>query len=182
MPGPLARIDSMGRPARVATVAGGYALAFAASWAAAWSYDARMARMPYDTSGGMYAAGESLTALAVFCVGALPPTVLALWFLRRNARFWLAVAGGALAFAIVGLAGSALFLSAHAAPRDWVGMALELVGLAQFLGVPLWAGAFALFAALAPTRPARRLLVLAVILEVAIGVGAAIHWFLPRRF
>lgn len=62
MPGPLARIDSLGRSARIATVAGGYALAFAASWGAAWAYDVRMAAMPYDTSGGMYAAGESLAS------------------------------------------------------------------------------------------------------------------------
>ena len=182
MPGPLARIDSLGRPARIAMVAGGYLLAFGAAALASWAYNVRMAAMPYDTSGGMYAGGEMLTSLAAFLVAALPPTLLALWFLRRNARFWLVVAGGSLAFAVIGLVGSVLFLSARAAPRDPVGVVLELAGLAQFLSVPLWAVAFVLFARLAPTRPARRLLAGAVAIEVVIGVCAAVHWMASRPF
>ena len=176
----LARVDSLRLPVRVAAVGGGYLLAFAAAWIAGWMYDARMAAMPYDTSGGMYAFGQMLASLGVFFVAALPPTLLALWFLRRNAVFWLAVAGGSLAFALIGLAGSLLFLGARATPTDGPGMALELVGLAQFLGVPLWTGAFALFLVLAPTRPARRLLQAAVAVELACAVCAAVHWFASR--
>lgn len=180
MPWPLARIDSLGRPARIAMVVGGYLLAFGAAALASWAYNVRMAAMPYDTSGGMYAGGEMLTGLGAFFVAALPPTLLALWFLRRNARFWLFVAGGSLAFALVGLLGGFLFMSARAAPHDSLGIVLELTGLAQFLGVPLWTGAFVLFAILAPTRPARRLLLGAVAIELVIGVCAAIHLFSSR--
>lgn len=175
-----ARLDTLPTPVRVAAVAGGYLLACAAAWTAGWIYDARMAAMPYDTSGGMYAAGQALAALGVFFVAALPPTLLALWFLRRNAIFWLLVAAGSLAFALIGLAGSLLFMTARATPTDPVGMALELVGLAQFLGVPIWIVALVLFLALAPTRPARRLLQGAVAIELACAACAAIHWFGAR--
>jgi len=176
----LARIDSLPPPVRVLSVAGGYLLAFAAAWTAGWMYDVRMAAMPYDTSGGMYAFGQMLASLGVFFVAALPPTLLALWFLRRNAIFWLVVAGGSLAFALTGLAGSLLFMGARSTPTDWPSMTLELIGLAQFLGVPIWTGALVLFLLLAPTRPARRLLQGAIAVELACAVCAAIHWFAAR--
>jgi hypothetical protein len=40
--------------------------------------------------------------------------------------------------------------------------------------------AFALFAAIAPTRWARRRLFGAIGIEIAIGVYAALHWFVLR--
>jgi hypothetical protein len=55
-------------------------------------------------------------------------------------------------------------------------MLLGLLGLAQLLGVPLWSFAFAVFALLAPTRPIRRKLLLAVGIELVIAVCAAVHW------
>jgi hypothetical protein len=58
-----------------AVVAGGYGAAVGAGAVAGWLYDARMAAQPYDTSGGMYAAGQSLSALAVFLVVALARTI-----------------------------------------------------------------------------------------------------------
>ena len=61
-------------------------------------------------------------------------------------------------------------------------MLVELIGLAQLLGVPLWTAAFVLFACLAPTRPARRLLIIAIGIELVISLCAVYHWFLrgPR--
>jgi hypothetical protein len=54
--------------AKVAIVCAGYGLAVVASCAAGWAYDARVSQLPYDTSGGMYAEGESLThARRLFC-------------------------------------------------------------------------------------------------------------------
>jgi hypothetical protein len=146
---------------------------------AAWLYDARVSALPYDTSGGMYAAGESLAALGVFLPAALVPTLLALWFLRGHHGFWRLVAGASLAFAIVGLI-AVLAPLAHRGPfvSGWL-VLLELLGLAQLLGVPLWLGAFALFAFLAPSRDSRRLLQAAVAVELVIAVCAAVHWLVP---
>ena len=45
---------------------------------AGWLYDVWAAAQPYDTSGGMCAGGQLLTALGALLVAALPPTLLAL--------------------------------------------------------------------------------------------------------
>src|SRR3989442_11904889 len=49
----------------------------------------------------------------------------------------------------------------------------------QLFGVPLWSVAFVLFAFLAPSREARRMLVTAVAIELVIGACALVHWFSP---
>jgi len=163
--------------AQIALVAGGYALAVVAGMAAGWIYDARMAAMPYDTSGGMYAGGEALTVLGTFLVAALVPTVMALWFLRRNETFWNAVAVSSIAFAAAGLVAVLMPLVARPDTRHAAVALLSLLALAQLLGVPLWSVSFALFAVLAPTRPVRRKLLFAVGIELVIGACAAVHWF-----
>ena len=166
--------------AKAAVVCGGYVLAVVAAWAAGHVYNARLSTLPYDTSGGMYAAGETMSALGAFLVVALVPTLLALWFLRGNARLWQVIAIASLAFACAGLLAVLAPLVVHEPPRDVATMLLGLLGLAQLLGVPLWTVVFVLLALLAPTRPARRLLIGAVGVELVIGVCSAIHWWVPR--
>ena len=170
----------MNRWAKLGVVAGGYLLAIVAGVVAGWLYDRRMAAMPFDTSGGMYAGGEALTSLAAFLLVALAPTVLGLWFVRRHARLWQCVAALSLAFAIAGLIAMLTSpLIAHDRARHPALLLIDLLWVAQLLGVPLWTLGFVLFAFLAPTRPARRLLVAAIGVELVIAVCAAIHWFLP---
>lgn len=164
---------------KVGLVCLGYLLALGAGGVASYLYNARVAALPYDTSGGMYAEGDSLSALSVFLVAALVPTLLALWFLRRNIILWQMIAYASLAFAIVGLVSVLLPLVMDVTPRNPAMMVFSLLGLAQLLGVPFWTVAFGLFALLAPARRPRRVLHLAIGLELVIGVCAALHWFLP---
>jgi hypothetical protein len=168
----------MNRWIKLAIVLGGYVLAFVAAGLAGYLYDRRMAEMPYDTSGGMYAAGEGMAWLGTFLVVALVPTLMGLWFMRRNTKFWTTIAVGGLGFAGVGLLSVLVMMTMHDTPTHLVGVAVELFGLAQLLGVPIWIAGFALFAFIAPTRPARRLLVWAVGIELVIGVCSVIR-FLP---
>ena len=167
------------RWARVGLVVAGYAAAFAAAGVAGWLYDLQLAKLPYDTSGGMYAGGEMLWMSAVFLVVALGPTLLALWFLRRHERAWNALATAALVFAVAGLLAVLLPLVAPGAPTSAALVLMGLLGLSQLLGVPLWTAAFALFAWLAPSRRSRRTLFAAVAVELVIAACAALHWFLP---
>jgi hypothetical protein len=169
----------MGRGAKIGIVIGGYVVAIGVAMLAGWLYDAHMARMPYDTSGGMYAEGETLTALPVFFLVALVPTLLGLWFLRRHTGFWNLVAIGSLAFAAVSLA-AVLVAVKLGGPTANLGLVfLSLLGLAQLLGMPLFFLAFVLFSVLAPTPLARRRLRIAVAIEAVIGVCALLHWFVP---
>lgn len=70
---------------------------------ASWLYDLRVAALPYDTSGGMYAGGQMITALGAFLAIALVPTVFLLWCLRRNELLWNIVGALCLCFAAIGL-------------------------------------------------------------------------------
>jgi hypothetical protein len=169
----------MGRGPKIGIVIGGYVVAIVVAMLAGWLYDAHMARMPYDTSGGMYAEGETLTALPVFFLVALVPTLVGLWFVRRHTGFWNLVAMGSLAFAAVSLAAVLVTMKLGAASPNLGLMLLTLLGLTQLLGVPLFFLAFGLFSFFAPTPLARRRLRIAVALEAVIGVCAFLHWFVP---
>ena len=169
----------MNRWAKVGAVSAGYLLAIVAGGVAGYLYDVRVSALPYDTSGGMYAGGHLLTVLAAFLTVALVPTLLGLWFLRGNRKFWQAVAIASVAFAGAGLLAVLVTLVAPGTPRHPVLVLFNLLGIAQLLGVPLWTAGFVLFAFFAPSRPARRLLIAAVGIELVIGVCAALHWFGP---
>jgi hypothetical protein len=166
--------------AKVALVLGGYVLAVVAGVVASYLYNARVSALPYDTSGGMYAGGELLFSTAVFLAVALVPTLLALWFLRGQRRLWWAISLGSLGFAVAGLIAVLAPLLERGAPSSPAMVLVGLLGLAQLLGMPLWTAAFVLFAVIAPPGPARRLLLVAVGVELVIGVCALIHWFVPR--
>lgn len=170
----------MSRTGKIGLVCAGYALALVAGGVAGHLYNVKVSKLPYDTSGGMYAGGELMSELAAFLVVALAPTLVALWFLRGNRRLWQAIALSSLAFAAVGLLAVLMSLVVREPFGNPVLMLLSLLGIAQLLGVPFWTAAFVLFAFVAPQGSARRMLVVAVGLELVIGVCAAIHWFLPR--
>jgi hypothetical protein len=169
----------MTRAAQIAVVLGGYAAAIAAAVVAAWAYNWRVAKLPYDTSGGMYAGGEMMSSVAAFLCVALVPTLLALWFLRANERFWNVVAVASLAFSAVGLLAVLVPLATSSTRNLALGL-IGLVALAQLLGAPLWLLSFGLFACLAPTQRSRRKLLSAAAIEVVIGVLALVHWLIPR--
>ena len=170
----------MSRMAKVGVVMGGYAAAVLAGIVASWLYNARVGALPYDTSGGMYAAGEMMSSIAAFLVVALVPTLLALWFLRHHEGFWNTMSVASLAFAAVGLVAVLSPIVFPTPPRHVGSLVVELLRLAQLLGVPLWCLAFGLFAFLAPTRATRRVLVTATAIELVIGVCALVHWIVPR--
>src|SRR5438093_7585135 len=128
----------MSRWAKAALVCAGYVLALVAGGVAGHVYNARVSALSYDTRGGMYAAGESLSALSAFLVVALVPTLLALWFQRRNRRLWQSIAIASLGFATAGLLAVLMPLVTHDSPSNLVMMAFSLLGLAQLLGMPLW--------------------------------------------
>ena len=167
----------MSRLANIGIVVAGYVAALAASFVAGWWYDRWAAAQPYDTSGGMYAGGQLITELAVLLAASLPPTLIALWWLRRHEGFWKATAAMSLAFAAAGLLAvlSPLVLVDDSL-RGWRSI-LELVRISQLLGVPLWSVAMGLIAVLAPFQAARRTMTVAVALELVIGVIACVHWF-----
>lgn len=169
----------MSRGARVGIVCAGYVVAFIAGGVAGHLYNVRVSALPYDTSGGMYAAGELMSSLCAFLVIALAPTLLALWFLRGNQKFWYAVALASIGFAGAGLFAVLSPLVMQERQNNLLGVGIELLSLAHLFGMPLWTVAFVLFAFLAPTRPTRRLMLAAIGVELVVGLCAMFHWFVP---
>ena len=76
----------MARRTKIALVLAGYGLAVVAAIVAGWLYDLRVSKLPYDTSGGMYAGGQLLQSLAAFLLVAFATTLMGLWFLLQ----WIA--------------------------------------------------------------------------------------------
>ena len=170
----------MGHWKKTSLVISGYMAAVLAAIVAGWFYDVRVSALPYDTSGGMYAGGQLITALGAFLAVALIPTVFLLWSSRRNERFWNRVGLVSLWFAAVGLVAVLLPALTHGRADNVALVLLNLLGLAQLLGVPLWTFAFGIFAWLAPTKETRQQMLTALGIEVVIGVCAVVHWTMPR--
>jgi hypothetical protein len=172
--------DGVSRWKKLALVLAGYALAFAASILAVAIYDLRFSPADNQAMGGMIAGGEMMLGGAVFGFVSVVPTGLALWFLRGSRRFWSAFAAAGLAFAIAGLAAVLMPLAARGAMAT--GPVLALVGLlaiVQMLGSPLWIGGFLLFAAIAPARELRRIMLIAAAIETVIAACGLVHFLMP---
>lgn len=160
--------DAMTRRSKVASVLGGYVVAFLIASAVVAVYVAATSGADRQAYGAMYDFGDSLLFLAVFGVAAVPATAAALFFLRPCRSFWLALSIAALALALTGVAACLVFLAARAAfrtgsvPSAWSGLAVL-----RILVAPLFALAFLLSGLFAPNRFARISLIVATVIEVA---------------
>ncbi len=164
---------------KIGIVLGGYVAAVLAGILAGWAYDASLSRVPYDTSGGMYAGGQLLASTAAFLVVSLVPTVAGLWFVRHHVGFWNGVAIASIRFAASGLVAVLTSMAWRGAPQSVSLVVVDLLGLSQLLGVPFWFGGFVLFAVIAPTREIRAKLTVAIMIELVIAVCALVHWLRP---
>lgn len=167
----------MARAKKVVLVLAGYGLALVASGLAVALFDRRFT--PYDnqTMGGMIAGGEMMLGGAVFLMASLPPTGLALWYLRRSRAFWSAFTGAGLAFAVLGLAAAlAVFGMRGTSGRLGVMDLVGLFGIVQMLGSPISIGGFVLFAILAPAPDLRRRMLVAVAIEALVAGCGVLHF------
>jgi hypothetical protein len=136
-----------------------------------------------DASAGMYAFGDGLLFLAVFSVGSIPPTCLALFFLRPFHAFWPSLSIAALALAATSL--SAVLIYAGAACglvqsdfwQSWAALAVL-----RMLASPLLATGFLLACFLAPRPSSRWALLAATGIESIVGVYAVFQWFVGCCF
>jgi hypothetical protein len=169
----------MSRWAKPGVVIVGYLLAVVAGCGAVAAYEQHFSPADFQASGGMIAGGAMFYGGAILAAVALVPTALALWFLRRKRGFWSAFSLAGLAFAVLGLAAAAVVLAARGrGPTSSVPlMGIELLGIVQMLGSPLWIAGFVLFAVLAPASDLRRRMVVAAVIEVAVGACALVHFF-----
>lgn len=98
----------------------GILLALAAAWLAVDLRQRLTAGPDAQASAGMYAAGDAMLGVAVFCVLALAPLALALFWLRPVNRFWIALTWGAGLYALTGFVALAMERLASFPRNSWM--------------------------------------------------------------
>ena len=166
---------------KVGLVAAGYVGALLVASAIVAIYVVSTSGPDRQTYGAMYDFGDSLLFLAVFAAAAVLPTGAALYFLRPNRAFWLALSVGALGIAATALGAFIAYVAARTAGassllHSWS----ALVGL-RILVAPLCALVFFLSGLFAPNRRARIALLAATAIEAAVFAYVAFTWVRAGR-
>ena len=126
----------------------------------------------------MEAFGDFLSFWALFGLFSLPPTIYALYHLRRSETFWRVFSYASLVFAATGPILALLVRRFHESDLPVVGF----FALLRVLATPLLCLAFFVVAFVAPSRRARKFLLASAALEVVAGGYAFLclavvgHW------
>lgn len=170
--------------AKVVVVLGGYGAAFVAASVATALRIALTANNPDAiASSGMYAGGDMLTFLAVFGLVALVPTGAVLVFARSWARFGGVLASAAGAVALSGVLGLLAFVQPFG--RTEAGGLLAVVSVLavlRLLAAPLVAAGLAFAALVAPSRGARRAVMVAFVVEGLICLWDVFHFVIAPHW
>ena len=166
---------------KIALVVAGYVVAFLVAFAVVAIHVAATSGPDRQVYSAMYGFGDDLLFLAVFGAAAVPPSAVALFFLRSYRSFWLALSVLALGIATTGL----VALIDYVAPRIAdAGSTLHtwsaLAGL-RILSAPLFVLAFLLSGLFAPSRSSRIALLVATAIEAAVFAYVGFVWFHPFR-
>jgi hypothetical protein len=164
------------RPAtKVSIVFLGLIVAAAIAWAAVVLHQRLTDDPDAQASSGMYALGDLVLGVAVFGVLALVPIALALYWLRPVARFWSALLGGAMLFAVTGFVALAASVWTNPSTNHWLFLAHARIGL-----MPLGALALTMCAIFAPQTRHRWLLLAAAVTDGTLFAGLVlVKYVLP---
>ena len=177
------RINALPPVAKTGIVAGGYVAALLTAVAVVSIYITLTDGPDREASGGMYAFGDSILFVAVFGMASTIPTGLALVFLRRSRRFWLALCAVALLVAITSLGAVAAIMlePQQLASRGGI-HALAMFAVPRIFAAPFVAMSFGLSALLAPGARFRWCLCGAAGMEAIASLYGFFHWFAPMIF
>ncbi|HEX2832382.1 MAG TPA: hypothetical protein VHW00_05165 [Thermoanaerobaculia bacterium] len=152
----------MKRSTRVLVVLAGYLLAFFVACGVVYVRQLATSDAIAQASSGMYAFGDVVLFAVVFGGLSIPPTMTALYFLRRSRVLWIALVSLAVISAIAAVV-------AVAAAR--MQGPLSIVSVLVLLAAPMIAIGLLACCFLAPTRPARYTLLSAAMVDfVASGI------------
>jgi hypothetical protein len=161
---------------KLISVVVGYAIALVTAAVVVSIYVAATDGPDRQSSGGMYAFGDSTLFLGVFGLASIPATGAALFFLRPYRLFWRIASIGALAVAATGVASLAVYLFyRNEGMASVLGMWSALTPL-RFLLAPLFAIAFGLSLLFAPARSFRIAFFCAMAVETVVLAWIACLW------
>jgi hypothetical protein len=167
--------------AKAGIVVGGYVAAAAVAVLVTRVYVAATSGPDRQTSGGMYAFGDSILFLAVAVVAAIPATGAALFFLRARRGFWKVLSVVSLATATTAILASALFLATRSATGHEALQSWAMLTPLRVLAAPMLALFFLLAGVFAPTRSARLCLGTAATIEIVSFASVAYTWWSSAR-
>lgn len=156
---------------KIGLVLGGYVLAVVFAIVVTVAY---IATEPPDAqaSQGMLAFGESLVSMGAFGFAAIPPSGLALYFLRPFERLWAIFSIVAVVFALTGLVGIAGFAWSQRDQSD-VALAASLFGILRVGGAPIFLVGDIVFTIFAPSKRSRLTLLGAGAIELVTSIVLA---------
>jgi Kef-type K+ transport system membrane component KefB len=155
--------------AKVGLVGAGYIGAFAIAWAVVAVHIATTQGPDRRDYAAMFDFGDSLLFLGVFGLAAVLPTGAALFFLRPYRWFWRALSVAAMAMAATAAAAFVvMLLGRDAGTRSAASAAAASL---RILIAPLFALAFAVSTAFAPSRNPRLALLAATATEAIVFCG-----------
>ncbi|MES2355435.1 MAG: hypothetical protein V4568_13755 [Pseudomonadota bacterium] len=163
--------------AKVGLVTAGYIAALAIASAALTIYVSATNGPDRQTSGGMFAFGDSLLFLAVFGLASVPATGTALFFLRPYRIFWIILSVAALVISTTSLAAVFCYVVSKTADPHSVLHSWSPFAVLRILVTPLFAMAFLVSGLFAPNRGARISLFIATAIETGVFAYVAFTWF-----
>jgi hypothetical protein len=168
----------MPRSRKIAAVLVGYLAAFGVASLGVWLYVRATDNPDRLSSGGMYAFGDSIVFLGIFCIASLPATGAALFFLRASKRFWNALAVGAVAIAATGIASTLASFVEYGinGPRSWI-QTMAMLSPLRALAAPGFALCSFVAAILAPTRRPRIALFIVAAIEALVLITFALQMY-----
>ena len=179
----LSRMKSLPAIAKAGIVVAGYVAAALSAFCVVWISITQTSGPHRDASSGMYAFGDSLFFVAVSGVVSIIPTGLALVFLRRSRKFWIALCAVGLVVASTSLAAVAVIVLESqkvvlsASSNGW-----EVLSVLRILVSPFVAASLGLSALVAPQAHLRWYLIGATAGEGVSSVYGFFHWFAPLFF
>jgi hypothetical protein len=166
---------------KILLIVGGFLTALAIAWIVVKINISATSGPDRDTSGGMYAFGDSILFLGVFAVAALPATGATLYFLRPHPLFWRLFTAGALTGTATGILVLADFLVPRSPTTGTLLGTWSMVSPLRVLVAPILAAVFLLSALFAPTRFTRIAFLSATAVEALLFVWVAFIWIHSTR-
>ncbi len=170
----------MSRRSKLLLVLGGYVLALVSAAAVVHAWQLRTSGPDAQAMSGMYAFGDLLWFVGVFCAVGSVPTALALYFLRPFPVFWRALATVSGIVAATSLMAAATYAMGRSAEYaryvgEWPSFAVL-----RLLAAPIFGGAFVLGGLFAPSRGPRLALLAAGTVESGVALCVAFYWMVPH--
>ena len=161
---------------KLAFIAGGYLAALVIAVVAVALHSLFVDDRLVQASSGMYAFGDLMLFLIVFCGAAIPATVAALWMLRLHPLFRKISAAIATIFTMMGCVSLLIYLGSHSSEASrWI-KEWSAAAVLRIVFSPFFSGISFLFGLLTPSRSIRAVFLGCALIEALLFAAVMMVW------